>query len=289
MRSARPYATSFVNAAINAVPVRVFIQEDAPGKLWLRVEECLATGREVWLYSPLLKRIADVFGQNHDGRLWLILRPRRDLRTSHFLTRARDILLSSILLLFLSPLLLVMAIAVCFSSKGPILYSATVVGLHRRPFTWFKFRSMRVSEDDGREIQERRQHFETYAGGCDSAGELPGKIVNIKRITPVGAFIRRFSIDELPQLLNVLMGQMSLVGPRPCLAYEADFYSGWRDRRFKVVPGLTGLWQVFGRGVATFDEGAAMDVFYVYRRSFMFDLHLMFLTILVVWKGRGGL
>ena len=113
------------------------------------------------------------------------------------------------------------------------------------------------------------------------------KVIDQQRVTPLGRTIRKHSLDELPQLWNVFRGQMSLVGPRPCLPYETEFYQGWRQRRFLVPPGLTGVWQVFGRGWVCHDEAAAMDVFYLYRRSCRFDLYLLAKTVTIVFRPRG--
>jgi len=163
-----------------------------------------------------------------------------------------------------------------------------VAGEGGRFFLWRKFRSMTVA---GKEEVERRQaSFRAYAEGSLSGanGERAFKVINRQRVTPLGHLIRKHSLDELPQLGNVFRGEMSLVGPRPCLPYEMEYFAGWRWRRFTVPPGLTGMWQVFGRGRVGHEEAAAMDVFYTYRRSFGLDLYLMWKTAAIVVNGEGA-
>jgi len=139
-------------------------------------------------------------------------------------------------------------------------------------------------------MADQHERFRAFAEGQlgVKSDKSPIKAIDEKRITPVGRFIRKHSIDEWPQLWNVLRGQMSLVGPRPCLPHEAVFFTGWQRKRFSVPPGLTGVWQVFGRGRAGFEESAAMDVYYFYRRSFGFDLLLMLKTVGVMLTGKGA-
>jgi undecaprenyl-phosphate galactose phosphotransferase len=190
----------------------------------------------------------------------------------------------------LSPLWVVIAILVKLSSRGPVLFATEVIGQNQQRFRWYKFRSMHMQAQTAEQIEHRRISFQHYVEGRHTAkAAVPQKVVEFNQVTPVGRTIRKFSIDEFPQLLNVLRGQMSLVGPRPCLPYEAGFYTGWQARRFVVMSGLTGVWQVFGRGVASFEEAAAMDTFYSYRQSFLFDLMLIFKTIGVMFRGKGAL
>ena len=270
---------------------RIYLADASPDgtSLWSEVDSALDQGCQVWLRSPLLEALTEVLGKESDGCSWLVINARKE-RGPSSLARLRDIVLSSVSLLLLSPLLLLIAVLVRASSCGSVFFSTTVVGKERNPFTWRKFRSMRVVPEAD-DVERRRARFQSYVEGNNpsDAADVPKKVIETSRVTPVGRFIRKFSIDELPQLWNVLRGEMSLVGPRPCLPYEADFYTGWRDQRFSVKPGLTGVWQVFGRGRVGFDESAAMDVFYVYRRSLGFDLYLIYKTIGVVLSGRGAL
>lgn len=273
-----------------AEPGRRFV-DDASGDgvfLWQQVDLALQEGVQVWFSSPLLEPLMDSLGRDLEGRRWLVLEPGGSRLAA--LARLVDLLLSGLALILLSPLLLVIGLLIKIGSKGPVLFSTTVMGKERRPFVWHKLRSMRVmpaSED----VERRRERFKEYVEGrrLGNAEEAPTKVIDKTRVTPVGAFIRKYSIDELPQLWNVLRGDMSLVGPRPCLPYEAEFFTSWRGRRFKVKPGLSGVWQVFGRGRVSFEEAAAMDVYYIYRRSLAFDAYLIFKTLGVVFSGRGAL
>jgi undecaprenyl-phosphate galactose phosphotransferase len=210
-------------------------------------------------------------------------------RLEDWFFRIRDITLSFLALLLLSPLTAMLAFLVKISSPGPVFYKTPVVGKGNRQFMWRKFRSMKIVPDE-EDSKKREQRFQQYAEGRESAKSLNAstKIIDESRVTSVGRFIRKYSLDELPQLWNVLCGQMSLVGPRPCLPYEANSFKGWRERRFDIRPGLTGVWQVFGRGKVSFEETVAMDVYYTYLRSFGFDLYLILKTLGVVLTGKGA-
>ncbi len=271
-------------------PSRSFIEDtDANGAfLWQQVDLVLQRGGQVWLRSPLLDVLADAIGQDYSGHRWLVIEPRG--RRPHALVRIRDIFLSALAMACLSPLLLIIAVLIKSSSKGPVFFATTVVGKKQSPFTWHKLRSMRVVSESV-DMEQRLARFQEYVEGKRTSGsqKAPTKVIEKSRVTPVGSFIRKYSIDELPQLWNVLRGEMSLVGPRPCLPYEAEFFTDWRGRRFDVRPGLSGVWQVFGRGSVGFDEAAAMDIFYIYRRSLGFDLYLILKTLGVVFTGRGAL
>jgi len=261
--------------------------------LWPRIDAALNDGYVVFFCSPLLRRLTAVIGREVDGKRWLVLKPCHSQSQARFnlsLRWVRDIVLSIMALVLLFPLLAIVALLVKLSSPGPILYSTVVIGETFRRFEWFKFRSMIVVPET-QDVEQRREQFKAYVNGKQASGSnnAPVKTIDKNRLTKIGAFIRSYSVDELPQLWNVLRGEMSLVGPRPCLPYELEFYDGWRKQRFEVKQGITGVWQVFGRGHASFDEAAAMDVFYTYRCSFNFDLYLLIKTISVVLTGRGAL
>ena len=269
---------------------RSFIEDaEADGVfLWQQVDSALQRGGQVWLRSPLLDVLAEAIGQDYDGHRWLVIEPMG--RRSYVLARIRDVSLSALAIVCLLPLLLIIAVLIKADSRGPVFFATTVVGKKQSPFTWHKLRSMLIMPESV-DMEQRRARFQEYVDGKRISGsqKAPTKVIEKSRVTPVGSFIRKYSIDELPQLWNVLRGEMSLVGPRPCLPYEAEFFTGWRERRFNVRPGLSGVWQVFGRGKVGFDEAAAMDCFYVYRRSAAFDLYLIFKTFGVVFTGRGAL
>jgi lipopolysaccharide/colanic/teichoic acid biosynthesis glycosyltransferase len=201
--------------------------------------------------------------------------------------RAFDIGASALGLLLASPLLLGVAFAIKASSPGPVLFRQERVGLGGRHFQCYKFRTMRVGADEG----EHRRHIRALlAGGEDDrAADSRGTWTPIERdprVTAVGGFLRRTHLDELPQLFNIVRGEMSMVGPRPPIPYEVELYEPWHRRRLSVTPGLTGLWQAVGWGRLSFDEGVRLDLEYVERRSFWFDLRLIGRTLSQIVMGR---
>ena len=185
-------------------------------------------------------------------------------------------------------MLLLIAIAVRVDSSGPALYRQRRVGLRGSHFSVNKFRSMRVDADPGRHRDYVQQLI-----GCSQNSEAAQngglyKLVVDDRITRVGRFLRRSSLDELPQLFNVVRGDMSLVGPRPVIPYEVERYPDWYHARFEVKPGLTGLWQVSGRNEHTYEEMVRFDVEYARRRSLRLDLAILARTLWVVLKRQGA-
>lgn len=193
--------------------------------------------------------------------------------------RAIDIIGAACGLLALSPVLLLAAAAIKLESRGPVLFSQQRVGRHGRPFGILKLRSMVVDAEQLKAALEK--HNEHKEGPVF-------KMTNDPRITRVGRFIRRTSLDELPQLWNVLTGEMSLVGPRPPIPAEVTKYDAWQRRRLSVTPGLTGLWQVSGRNNIGFDQWMRMDLQYIDNWSLGLDLSLIGKTIPVVFTGRGA-
>jgi lipopolysaccharide/colanic/teichoic acid biosynthesis glycosyltransferase len=192
-------------------------------------------------------------------------------------------------LLFLLPLLFIMAIvalAIMLDSEGPVFFRQRRVGLDGKEFYLLKFRSMYHNSSDGR----HREAIKEYMNGeaLNGHGEAQYKLGNDARITRVGQFIRKTSIDELPQFFNVLRGEMSLVGPRPPIPYEVDLYGAHDRLRLCGKPGLTGIWQVYGRSRVSFQEMVEMDITYLQQQSLWQDLKLIVLTIPVMVMGRGG-
>ena len=192
--------------------------------------------------------------------------------------RALDITLASLILLAIWPLLLGLAITVRGTSPGPAFFLQTRIGRHGRPFRMMKFRSMYL------DAEERRDALIALS---DREG-ICIKIRNDPRVTPIGRFIRRWSLDELPQLFNVLRGDMSLVGPRPALLEEVEAYPAHAHRRHAVPPGITGLWQVSGRADIGFAEMIALDLSYVERTSPWLDITILFRTAGAVLHGKGA-
>jgi lipopolysaccharide/colanic/teichoic acid biosynthesis glycosyltransferase len=200
--------------------------------------------------------------------------------------RSLDLVSSVVCLLLTSPVLAVVAVAVKLESPGPVLFRQERLGLGGRPFTLYKFRSMFSSAEQGRHREHVRELIRGDASQAQPADEVWLPIVADPRVTRLGAFLRRTHLDELPQLINIARGEMSLVGPRPPIPYEVEVYQPWHLRRLSVVPGLTGLWQATAWGRLSFDEGVALDLAYVDRRSFGLDLRLIGRTLWQIVTGR---
>jgi len=201
--------------------------------------------------------------------------------------RVMDILIGSVAIITISPLLLLVALLVSLSSRGPVFFSQTRVGLGARHFSFLKFRSM-THDSSGANSSDHRKYFAEYARGQSSGEPDKFKLNQKGRITTVGRLIRKTSIDELPQLFNVIRGEMTLVGPRPCIPYELEFYKNWQNRRFTVKPGLTGIWQVYGRSRLPFDHAQFLDFLYTIDMSYSLDFRLVMKTVPVILMGKGG-
>jgi len=215
--------------------------------------------------------------------------PRRagTARAQEVVKRALDLAVAAVLLLLLSPLLLVVALLVRATTPGPALFRQTRLGHRERPFTVFKFRTMWVGGDDS---AHRRYVAQLLNEASPPFGGRPGlyKLVGDPRVTPLGALLRRTSLDELPQLLNVLRGEMSLVGPRPAQPWEVELFHPHYRARFLVKPGITGLWQVSGRNRMTMRQALDLDVRYVETHSLGLDLSIIWRTIPVVLRRTGA-
>lgn len=200
--------------------------------------------------------------------------------------RLMDVAAAAVCLAILALPLLALALAIKLHSPGPVLFRQTRVGKGGKPFTFLKFRSMRHNAD----VSIHQRHMAELITNHSSAPR-PGKSAKMKndpRITGLGRILRKTSIDELPQLINVLRGEMSLIGPRPPIPYEVELYQEWHRRRFEVLPGITGWWQVTGRNRVSFDDAMRMDIYYVDHVSFWLDLKILVLTPLAVLTGKGA-
>jgi len=206
--------------------------------------------------------------------------------------RALDVAIALAVVIGLAPVWLLTAFGIKVSSPGPVLYRAQVAGRGGRPFAYYKFRSMYAGADDSVQRRFRREFVrgnKPYRLERAPDGELRPvyKVVDDPRITPVGRLIRKFSIDEVPQFLNVLKGEMSVVGPRPPLLWEVEYYQPWHWERLTVKPGLTGPAQVRSRQGLPFDEMARLDIAYVRRRSLWRDVAIILATPLAILRDRG--
>jgi lipopolysaccharide/colanic/teichoic acid biosynthesis glycosyltransferase len=205
--------------------------------------------------------------------------------------RAIDLVGSSLGLVLGAPLFLLIALAIKLSSRGPVLFRQVRVGQFGAPFVFLKFRSMYVGND----ANIHREYVKALISGQAEKMTLSGKanavykLTRDPRVTRIGACLRKTSLDELPQLFNVLMGDMSLVGPRPAIPYEVESYRSWHRRRvLDAKPGLTGLWQVSGRSRVTFDEMVRLDLRYAMARSLWLDLKIILQTPRAILFGDGA-
>ena len=208
-----------------------------------------------------------------------------------FVKRASDIVIAAIAIALTSPLWILFAIWIKRDSRGPIFFRQERVGMDGRIFLCLKFRTMSADADEEIHRETYRRNIagldETNAGDADKP--FFGKVPNDDRVTSVGRWLRRSSLDELPQLINVLRGEMSVVGPRPPIPYEVREYDIWQRRRLDMKPGITGLWQVSGRNRLTFDEMVRIDLYYIENWSVWLDLKIILLTLPAVWRDDGGL
>ena len=200
--------------------------------------------------------------------------------------RSLDLAASLLGLLLASPILALVAVAVKLESRGPVLFRQERLGLGGRPFTLYKFRSMFSSAEQARHRDHARELIRADVSATQPGEKVWVPIAADARVTRLGAFLRRSHLDELPQLVNIVRGEMSLVGPRPPIPYEVEVYEPWHLRRLSVVPGMTGLWQATAWGRVSFDEGVALDLAYIDRRSFGFDLRLIGRTLWQIAVGR---
>jgi len=200
--------------------------------------------------------------------------------------RTLDLAGSLLGLLLASPVLVLVAIAVKLESRGPVLFRQERLGLGGRPFTLYKFRTMFSTAEE----EAHRDHVRDLIRGEPTEArpepDLWLPIAADRRVTRLGGFLRRSHLDELPQLINIVRGEMSLVGPRPPIPYEVEVYEPRHLRRLSVIPGLTGLWQATAWGRIPFEEGVALDIAYIDRRSFGFDLGLIARTLWQIAIGR---
>ena len=188
----------------------------------------------------------------------------------------------------LSPLFLLISIAIKLNSKGPVFYRAEAVGKNGGIFTMYKVRSMRLN--NGSDIHKNyvTKLIKGEISNENNRKDQPLKITDDPRVTSIGKLLRKFSLDELPQLINVLKGEMSLVGPRPCLPYEYEIYKNWHKKRSSVRPGITGLWQVAGRSSVAFEDMILLDLYYIYNRGLSLDFSILYETIFAVLEKRGA-
>jgi exopolysaccharide biosynthesis polyprenyl glycosylphosphotransferase len=245
--------------------------------------------REAGVQVDLVPRLFEVIGPKADihsveGVSVIGLPPVRPSRSARAIKRWIDLVGASVLMLVLAPLFAVVAVLIKLDSKGPIFFRQVRLGEGMREFRVIKFRTMRTETTE----DEHRRYVATIAQSTSAPG--PGGLFKLARdaaVTRVGGWLRRTSLDELPQLLNVVRGEMSLVGPRPCLGYELDHFAPHHFERFLVPAGMTGLWQVSARARSTFVEALDLDVLYAQSHSLGLDLRLLLRTPLLLLRRQG--
>jgi len=227
---------------------------------------------------PLLTELDDGF---------LVFNSSPFVRFDRSCKRILDFIGAFLALLFLSPLFAWIAFKIKLSSPGPVFFRQERTGLNGKPFRIFKFRTMRENTESHHAAFVEQLMKE---GTCPAEGspELL-KSVDASMVTPIGEFLRRSSMDELPQLINILLGDMSLVGPRPEPVYQTRLYEQWKHGRHSAKPGLSGFWQAYGRSSVSHEDMVLMDLFYIYNWSFALDLRILFHTIFIVLTGTGAI
>ena len=227
---------------------------------------------------------------NQIGALPMISLFREPLTpAAKILKRASDIALSLTAIILFAPVWLLIAALVKFDSKGKVFYKQKRVGMDGRTFSFYKFRTMTAGSDDGAHRKFLKEYIAGNAANQSNSADAPVfKLQNDVRVTRTGKWLRRLSLDEFPQLFNVLRGEMSVVGPRPPIPYEVEEYAVWQRRRLDMKPGITGLWQVSGRNRLTFEEMVRLDLYYIENWSLWLDLKIIFLTIPAMLRGDGA-
>lgn len=261
----------------------ITIQSIDNKKLLDLIEICKLTNCQVNLVSnhfDIINAKLDE-GEYHDLKVISVSSKTSPLYSEKF-KRLFDIFFSVLIIIAFLPFWLIISALIKLTSSGPVLYKTNVIGKGGKEFVWYKFRTMYADNDPKIHIE----HLEKVI----TADKAYKKIENDPRITPIGKFLRKYSLDEFPQIINVLKGQMSLVGPRPCLPYEYMHFKEWHKLKYKVTPGMTGLAQVIARNRedVTFSDSVILDLYYADNQSLWLDLRILFKTIPVMILGKGG-
>ena len=243
------------------------------------IRECEIEGIRVTIAVDLFDmKIAKSYQTDLDGVPLLTFKTTVPSERDLFVKRVLDFMISGVGIVLCSPLILVASILIKLTSKGPVFYKQTRIGLNGRRFVMYKFRTMRIGAHEN--LSQVDIHTEIY--------EPQWKKTKLQYVTPIGRLLRKFSLDEVPQLFNVFLGHMSLVGPRPTLPQEVKQYEAWHRRRFSMRPGLTCLWQVKGRREIKFEEWMEMDLEYLDNWSLWLDMQILLRTIPAVLFGHGA-
>ena len=264
------------------------------GNLVALIERCKEAGLVIHVVSDLFSRVTDKLeAEAFGGLITYRIESYQNGIVRNIIKRMMDFFGSCILLALLSPLFWFIAWAIKRDSPGPVFYRPKVVGKGEKTFLTYKFRSMIPADSPSSEEKEayhngKQRHLEFMRDFIQ--GRVKGNyfVENEDRITRVGRFLRKYSLDELPQLINVFRGEMSLVGPRFCSVTECGFYKPWHKRRFQVKPGMTGLWQVRARSDVSYDDMVVLDLYYIQNWSLLLDFEILLRTIPVVLFGKGS-
>ena len=249
-------------------------------------QELLTKGVTVALDARKLPALRGLVSRREYGTEWVRLEPASHIRMPLLLGRLSDVLAGAIAALVTAPVLGVLMIGVRATSPGRAIFPSPRVGRDGLGFNLFKLRTMRSSNQPDHTVRKEQYQDFMKIRNAPTAKKL--KVVDSSRVTPFGRFLRKHSLDELPQFWNVVRGDLSFVGPRPCLPYEWDLHEDWHRLRFRSRPGLTGYWQAYGRSRVTFEEMVLMDYCYGWRKSLLLDLRIVFRTAIVVITGEGG-
>jgi len=264
--------------------ILIAVEDQGYERLLQILDDCKKLDVKVRLTSELFGVVARKIGTEKYFDVPVIdISPQYYNKINLIFKRIFDFVIALAMIVLFSPLLTIIAILVKLSSPGPILFKSLAIGKGGKQFMFYKFRSMHVT--DGEDEERKKLMIQYMKENQDSNGR---KIINLKRVTWIGQILRKTSLDELPQLFNVIKGDMSLVGPRPCLPYEYAHYDEWHKRRVSVLPGCTGVWQVWGRSSVTFRESIVLDLYYINNMSPWLDLQLILQTIPAVFFFRGA-
>ncbi len=241
-------------------------------------------------YSLALDNTMKTRNLAHPVEEKILLEARRRGVFERAMKRSIDVFISLAVLILGFPFFVAIGLLIKLTSRGPVFFKQRRVGENGKPFFLYMFRSMKIDCDDSihREFTQNYIHGETSQSSLDGESVALYKIVDDPRITGVGGFLRRTSLDELPQFINILRNDMSVVGPRPPMEYEYEHYDDWHKLRVKIKPGLTGLWQVSGRSTVPFHEMVMLDLYYIEHWSLRMDLNIMVKTVPVMLSGTGG-
>lgn len=255
-------------------------------KLLQFIDYCNTLHLNVKLSSELFSIIPEkIVTESYSGMPLIDLSEKVNKNINQIFKRSFDFLGAFFGLIVLSPLMIGIALLIKLTSKGKVLYSQERIGKGGKKFKLYKFRSM---VDTPESEDEHRMKVHEFIKKSSTAGTQLTKVINEKRVTTIGKFLRKASLDELPQFFNVLKGDMSLVGPRPCLPYEYEVFDEWQKRRHSVLPGCTGVWQINGRGSVSFKDSIILDLYYVKNATPWLDLQLIFKTFPVMITGKGA-